>query len=137
MAHESHVLPQDGSAVRATLHAEDIGDDATLVIQHTQDCTPIVDGNARLRQHEQLGTPAMDARLAARVPEVVHYGTWATEFQAQHGVHPMVPDLRQVPQREHTAMRREIAKKWRRFRNRKLNDNAYAHFRVWRGRLPT
>lgn len=127
----------DGGAVRQEVICEDDGSTPTIVLRQTQDVDPILDQNARLRQHTQVGTPKMDAKLAARTPEMLIYNTWATEFQLRHGVHPMRPDLRHLPTERRSAEVTAIKREWRRFKNRKLNDPDYAYLRIHPGRLPT
>ncbi len=135
MAHAREWISTDGP-VKVELIHEDDGAGNHQVIRHVQDATPIAEQAKRLAQHEQHGTTGgMQAKLAAKTPVLWRFKTWPMEFQQKHGVHPEHPDLSNVPRHEHTAMRKEIARKWDKFRRDKMNARDFQDFRVWKGRL--
>lgn len=134
MAHGREWVATDGPVKLELIH-EDDGLGNHQVLRHVQDVEPILDANQRLRGHHQYGTPAMGAKLAARIPEVTYYLSWPVEFQRQHGVHPRHPDLRRIPRAQHTSARQEIERKWSAFVRGKLNDRENSKLRVYEGRL--
>ena len=114
MAHykETH---RGAMGVDFTLHLE--GDE--MVFQHTQDTNPVLDRNARLRQHQQFGTRHMGARLVASVPFVIE-NQWKQEFREKTG---------------HRASERGWAKVWHAFKMAKLDLPEFKKFRVDEGRI--
>lgn len=134
MAHAREWVATDGP-VKVELIHEDDGRGHHHALRHVQDVEPILDDNARLRGHQQVGTPKLGAKLAARVPETIYYLSWPTEFELKHGVHPKHPDLRLIPAAQHSSTRKEIDRQWRKFVIGKLNDRNYSKLRVDEGRL--
>ena len=92
------------------------------VINHArQDCTPIVDANARLRGHEQYGTQRMGAKLVARVPDIFYYVKWPQEFKEKYGF---------TKNSSRQAMRL-----YRDFFLEKLDEREFRYFRVDEGKI--
>lgn len=113
-----------GSVIRQRVHLEDHGRH-NAVIESTQDCTPVVEENKRLR-HLAEATGTTQSRhgtvVAARIPSIHYYIIWPQEFQTKHGYHPrrLGPGVN----------RREAEQAWRDFVARKLNDSDFRDFRT-------
>ena len=104
------------TGVKTTL----IKEGGEYLLHHHSDEQAILDANKRVRTLPQKGK----SRLAARTP--AHFLLqWATEFEMKHGVHPNA-----VAGKERPAVRR----KWRQFKNDKLNSREFAYLRVDDGR---
>ena len=116
-----------GSRIAQTLLFEDYGKH-NAVLRSTQDCTPLLDENARIRNEARTRTPH-GTRIAARVPEIHYWILWPQEFQARHGYHP-----RRYPK---NVDRRHAEKAWRDFVVAKLNDRDFSQLRVDDGKRMT
>lgn len=119
--------PIGGSIIQQVLHLEDEGRH-NAVIESTQDCTPVLEENARLRtMAEQTGhtkSPHGTA-VAARIPSIHYYIQWPQEFEKKYGYHPRRLKL--------GVNRREAEQQWRDFVVAKLNDPDWKKLRTDKG----
>ena len=93
-------------------------------IRSEQDCTSLMDENKRL-SNEHRGATKNGTAIAARVPALLRYCKWPTEFQMKYGVHPDHPPADMKQER-----RMEVQAKWAEFYKAKLNHPDYRHLRT-------
>lgn len=85
MADYKEWLGTSAEGIGTELIQEGTGYQRELIVRTTQDAEPIIEGNKRMRQHQEhaRGTPHLGGYHAARIPTTIYY-QWKQEWQKQH-----------------------------------------------------
>ena len=89
-----------------------------------QDCNALIDENKRL-SNQYRGLSRNGTAIAARVPAILRYMEWPTEFEMRYGCHPDHP-----PPGMKQEKLLELGAAWAAFYKSKLNHPDYRHLRT-------